>query len=115
MSVGCVGNHLYTGLADDRVYLMVRGADLEKVAHALDAIMNANAELREFHRIRRPGRPMIAAAGPRFESLTAHHRNQAPAETGVTDLFLRTVQPPAIWGSTKTSLSAPIGSSSASW
>jgi len=35
-------------------YVMVRGADLEKVAGALDGVMNANAQLTTFHQTRRP-------------------------------------------------------------
>jgi uncharacterized protein (DUF169 family) len=54
MSLGCIGNRVYTGLADDHVYLMVRGADLEKVAGALAGIVNANAQLAQFHQTRRP-------------------------------------------------------------
>lgn len=54
MSLGCIGNRIYTGVADDHVYLMVRGADLEKVAGALDGIMSANAQLSAFHASRRP-------------------------------------------------------------
>jgi uncharacterized protein (DUF169 family) len=55
MSLGCIGNRVYTGLADDHVYLMVRGADLETVAGALETIMSANAQLTAFHQSRRPG------------------------------------------------------------
>lgn len=55
MSLGCIGNRIYTGIADDHVYLMVRGGDLEKVAGALDGIMNANAQLTTFHQARQPG------------------------------------------------------------
>ena len=55
MSLGCIGNRIYTGLADDHVYMMVRGADIEKVAGALDRIVDANAQLTTFHQTRRPG------------------------------------------------------------
>jgi uncharacterized protein (DUF169 family) len=55
MSLGCIGNRVYTGVGDDNVYLMVRGADIERVAGALDSIMNANAQLMTFHQTRRPG------------------------------------------------------------
>lgn len=34
---------------------MVRGADLQAVAGALDRIMNANRQLSAFHQERRPG------------------------------------------------------------
>src|SRR6185436_11256639 len=52
MSLGCIGNRVYTGVADDDVYLMVRGADVEKVAGALAPIMNANTQLAAFHQAR---------------------------------------------------------------
>ena len=42
------------GIPDDRVYMMVRGADLGNVADALDGIMNANAQLTTFHQTRLP-------------------------------------------------------------
>src|SRR5256886_7329891 len=52
MSLGCIGNRVYTGIPDDHVYMMVRGADLGNVADALDGIMNANAQLTTFHQTR---------------------------------------------------------------
>lgn len=64
MSLGCIGNRVYTGLADDHVYLMVRGGDLEAVAGALDRIIDANARLTEFHRTRQPGLTAGEAARP---------------------------------------------------
>jgi uncharacterized protein (DUF169 family) len=54
MSLGCIGNRVYTGIPDDHIYMMVRGADLEKVASGLDGIMNANTQLTTFHQMRRP-------------------------------------------------------------
>jgi uncharacterized protein (DUF169 family) len=54
MSLGCIGNRVYTGVADDAIYLMVRGADVARVAGALDTIAHANAQLAAFHRGRRP-------------------------------------------------------------
>jgi uncharacterized protein (DUF169 family) len=55
MSLGCIGNRVYTGVGDDHIYLMVRGADAEKIAGALGGIRDANAKLAAFHRDRRPG------------------------------------------------------------
>jgi uncharacterized protein (DUF169 family) len=55
MSLGCIGNRVYTDVPDDHVYLMVRGGDVEAVAGALDRIIDANARLTAFHRERRPG------------------------------------------------------------
>src|SRR5207247_8950653 len=53
MSLGCIGNRVYTGIDDDHVYMMVRGADLERVAGGLDGIMHGNAQRAAFHRTRR--------------------------------------------------------------
>ena len=52
-SSGCVGNRVYTDLADDELYVMVPGADLEKIAGELETIMSANAQLNEYHRQRK--------------------------------------------------------------
>jgi hypothetical protein len=53
MSLGCIGNRVYTEVADESIYLMVRGADLARVAGALDTIAHANEQLAAFHRNRR--------------------------------------------------------------
>ena len=53
MSLGCIGNRVYTGIADDHIYMMVRGRDLESVAGARDDVMSANAQLEKFHHTRR--------------------------------------------------------------
>ncbi|HEV8321638.1 MAG TPA: DUF169 domain-containing protein [Myxococcota bacterium] len=55
MSLGCIGNRIYTGAGDDHIYMMVRGADLEKVTAALETIKNANDQLAAFHNERKPG------------------------------------------------------------
>jgi hypothetical protein len=52
-SSGCVGNRIYTDLADDQIYMMVPGADLEKIAAELDTILDANAKLTDYHRGRK--------------------------------------------------------------
>jgi uncharacterized protein (DUF169 family) len=52
-SSGCVGNRVYTDLAEDELYIMVPGADLEKIAAELDTILDANAKLNEYHRGRK--------------------------------------------------------------
>jgi uncharacterized protein (DUF169 family) len=52
-SSGCVGNRVYTDLADDELYIMVPGADLEKIAAELDTIVEANAKLNDYHRQRK--------------------------------------------------------------
>ena len=52
-STGCIGNRVYTDLADDELYVMVPGADLEKIAAELDTILDANAKLNDYHRERK--------------------------------------------------------------
>ena len=52
-SSGCIGNRVYTGIGDDEMYIVLRGADLERVAAEIDAILSANQTLREHHQERR--------------------------------------------------------------
>jgi uncharacterized protein (DUF169 family) len=52
-SLGCIGNRIYTGIGEDELYIAVPGADLEKVAAALDTIVAANRALEEYARSRR--------------------------------------------------------------
>jgi uncharacterized protein (DUF169 family) len=52
-SLGCVGNRVYTGIADDQFYTVVSGADLEGIAGELATIASANATLADYHRGRR--------------------------------------------------------------
>jgi uncharacterized protein (DUF169 family) len=52
-SSGCVGNRVYTDLAEDELYIMVPGADLEKIAVELNTILDANAKLNAYHRQRK--------------------------------------------------------------
>jgi uncharacterized protein (DUF169 family) len=51
-SSGCVGNRVYTDLSDDELYIMIPGADLEKIAGELDTIIEANRQLNDYHRQR---------------------------------------------------------------
>jgi uncharacterized protein (DUF169 family) len=51
-SVGCIGNRVYTQLADDELYLMVPGAVVEQTLAQLGTIITANVELERFHRAR---------------------------------------------------------------
>jgi len=53
MSVACVGNRVYTGLADDELYIGVPGATVDRVLAELDTILTANEELEKFHRARK--------------------------------------------------------------
>jgi uncharacterized protein (DUF169 family) len=48
LSLGCVGNRVYTGLGEDQMYFVVGGQDLEAIANALDTVNSANATLNEY-------------------------------------------------------------------
>jgi uncharacterized protein (DUF169 family) len=48
LSLGCMGNRVYTGLGEDEMYLVLRGKDLAVVADALGVITSANAALNEY-------------------------------------------------------------------
>jgi uncharacterized protein (DUF169 family) len=52
-SLGCIGNRVYTGLGEDELYVAVPGADLEKVAAALEIIVSANQAIGDYARGRR--------------------------------------------------------------
>jgi uncharacterized protein (DUF169 family) len=52
-SLGCVGNRIYTGIADDEFYSVIAGKDLASVLAQLDTIVSANAALTEYHTGRR--------------------------------------------------------------
>lgn len=53
LSLGCIGNRVYTGLGEDEMYIVLRGKDLQAVADALSVITNANAALHEYAKGRR--------------------------------------------------------------
>ncbi|MGC1904523.1 MAG: DUF169 domain-containing protein [Candidatus Acidiferrum sp.] len=53
LSLGCMGNRVYTGLGEDEMYLVLRGKDLAAVADALRVITSANAALNEYAKGRR--------------------------------------------------------------
>ena len=53
LSLGCMGNRVYTGLGEDELYFVVRGADLAALADALNVITGANQALREYAEGRR--------------------------------------------------------------
>jgi uncharacterized protein (DUF169 family) len=53
LSLGCMGNRVYTGLGDDEMYLVLRGNDLTAVADALAVITSANAALNQYAQGRR--------------------------------------------------------------
>ena len=52
MSVGCIGNRVYTGLGDDELYLAIPGPAVGQVVQELETIGGANVELEKFHRAR---------------------------------------------------------------
>jgi uncharacterized protein (DUF169 family) len=52
-SLGCVGNRVYTELADDECYVVIAGRDLQAIAGQLDTITSANATLADYHQARR--------------------------------------------------------------
>jgi uncharacterized protein (DUF169 family) len=52
-SMGCIGNRIYTELADGEMYLTVSGARIGDVAAQLETITSANAALTAYHNDRR--------------------------------------------------------------
>jgi uncharacterized protein (DUF169 family) len=53
LSLGCMGNRVYTGLGEDEMYFVLRGEDLSAVADALDTVTSANAAMNEYAGVRR--------------------------------------------------------------
>jgi uncharacterized protein (DUF169 family) len=49
MSLGCVGNRVYTGMPDDEAYVAIPGAALAPLVKWLKGVVTANAELLKFH------------------------------------------------------------------
>jgi uncharacterized protein (DUF169 family) len=49
-SLGCIGNRIYTEMADDELYFALPGRELGRVVEKLEAIVNANRELQKYHR-----------------------------------------------------------------
>jgi uncharacterized protein (DUF169 family) len=49
-SLGCIGNRVYTGLADDEMYFVLPGRHLNAVVEKLAVIVQANRELEKYHR-----------------------------------------------------------------
>ncbi len=52
LSLGCVGNRVYTGLPDGELYLALPGSKLTDIARELDTVLNANEALQQFHAAR---------------------------------------------------------------
>jgi uncharacterized protein (DUF169 family) len=53
LSLGCIGNRVYTGLGEDEMYMVVRGKDVAAIADALGVITSANAALSDYAQGRR--------------------------------------------------------------
>src|SRR5271165_6249569 len=53
LSLGCMGNRVYTGLAEDELYFVLRGSNLAAVANALTVITSAYAALNDYAAARR--------------------------------------------------------------
>ena len=49
VSSACVGNRVYTDLAEDELYITIPGKDIERVAQELETIVSANQKLTEYH------------------------------------------------------------------
>jgi uncharacterized protein (DUF169 family) len=49
LSLGCIGNRVYTGLADSELYVAIPGPQLGTVLERLETIVAANRTLEEFH------------------------------------------------------------------
>src|SRR5580658_3290650 len=53
LSLGCMGNRVYTGLGEEEMYFVLRGKDLVAVADSLTIIASANAALHDYAKGRR--------------------------------------------------------------
>lgn len=51
-NLGCIGNRVYTDLADDELYFVIAGSQMATVVEKLHVIVNANDQLESFHRER---------------------------------------------------------------
>jgi uncharacterized protein (DUF169 family) len=52
-SVGCIGNRVYTSIGEDELYVVLRGADLDRISAEIETIRSANQTLSEYHQERR--------------------------------------------------------------
>ena len=48
-NLGCIGNRVYTDLADDELYFVIPGEQVTCFIEKLSTIINANNELNTFH------------------------------------------------------------------
>jgi uncharacterized protein (DUF169 family) len=51
-SLGCVGNRIYTGIADEEFYSVIAGTALASILAQMDTIISANAALSDYHQER---------------------------------------------------------------
>jgi uncharacterized protein (DUF169 family) len=49
LSLGCIGNRVYTGLGDDESYITLPGSQVKAVTEKLATIVHANRELEKYH------------------------------------------------------------------
>jgi uncharacterized protein (DUF169 family) len=49
LSLGCIGNRVYTGLSDDEAYFALPGGQVKAVTEKLAGIVRANGELEKYH------------------------------------------------------------------
>lgn len=52
VSLGCIGNRVYTDAGDDEAYMAIPGARLADIVGKLDVVARANTALEQFHRER---------------------------------------------------------------
>jgi len=62
LSAGCIGNRVYTGIGEDELYVVLRGADLDRIAAEMDTIQSANQTLTQYHQDRRATLTVISSA-----------------------------------------------------
>ena len=60
LSSGCIGNRVYTDLAEDELYVVLRGSDLDRIAAEIDTIQSANQTLTGYHEDRRARLTVLA-------------------------------------------------------
>jgi uncharacterized protein (DUF169 family) len=53
LSLGCIGNRVYTGLGEDEMYVVFRGRDLANIVDALETIISANVALSAYAAVQR--------------------------------------------------------------
>jgi len=52
-SAGCLGNRVYTDLADDELYVLLPGRALRAVTNEVKAVAESNSRIADYHRARR--------------------------------------------------------------